>query len=248
MKLYILEDEALILKHLLQVVQGIPFVEVIGNSPEVAQAVREIPALKPDIILADIRLKDGDSFRLFHEIGNEGFQVIFLTAYDQYAIQALNMGAFGYLLKPIDEAALTEMLKKCFHQRKQELIDQQQLEIARQHYLAQGGTVPRRLALKSIEYIEIVSIEDIMYCKSDKGYTTFYLKNKREILVSKGLKDYEGLLLPAGFLRCHQSYLVNFHYVEKYYREGYLKMQNNEQVPVSSRKKEEVLNYLENIS
>lgn len=248
MKLYILEDETLILKHLLQVVQSIPFVQVVGNSPEVAQAAREIPALKPDIILADIRLKDGDSFRLFHEIGSEGFQVIFLTAYDQYAIQALNMGAFGYLLKPIDEVALTEMLNKCFHQRKQEHVGQQQLEIARQHYMAQGGTAPKRIALKSLEYIEIVSVEDIMYCKSDKGYTTFYLKNKREILVSKGLKDYESLLVPAGFLRCHQSYLVNFHYVEKYYREGYLKMQNNEQVPVSSRKKEEVLNYLENIS
>jgi two-component system, LytTR family, response regulator len=248
MKLYILEDETLILKHLLQVVQGIPFVQVVGNSPEVAQAAREIPALKPDIILADIRLKDGDSFRLFHEIGNDGFQVIFLTAYDQYAIQALNMGAFGYLLKPIDEVALTEMLNKCFHQKKQEHVEQQQLEIARQHYMAQGSTIPKRIALKSLEYIEIVAIEDIMYCKSDKGYTTFYLKNKREILVSKGLKDYESLLLPSGFLRCHQSYLVNFHYVEKYYREGYLKMLNNEQVPVSSRKKEEVLNYLENIS
>lgn len=248
MKLYILEDEILILKHLLQVVQKIPYVQVIGNSAEVAQAAREIPALKPDIILADIRLKDGDSFRLFHEIGNDGFQVIFLTAYDQYAIQALNMGAFGYLLKPIDEAALTEMLDKCFHHRKQEHYDRQQLEIARNHYMGQGATSAKRIALKSVEYIEVVSIEDIMYCKSDKGYTTFYLKNKREILVSKGLKEYEGILTPSGFLRCHQSYLVNFHYVEKYYREGFLKMHNNEHIPVSSRKKEEVLSYLENIS
>nr|WP_199079903.1 LytTR family DNA-binding domain-containing protein [Pedobacter sp. ASV19] len=248
MKLYILEDEIRILQHLMQVVRNIPYVQLIGNSAEVAQALKEIPALKPDIILADIRLKDGDSFQLFDEIGNEDFQVIFLTAYDQYAIQALNMGAFGYLLKPIDGAALEEILNKCFHHRKQEHFDREQLEIARQHYLAQGVASAKRIALKSVEYIEIVGIEDIVYCKSDKGYTTFYLQDKREILVSKGLIEYEHILVPYGFLRCHQSYLVNFHYVKKYYREGSLQMLSNEQIPVSSRKKEEVLRYLENIS
>ncbi|MGJ1432190.1 LytR/AlgR family response regulator transcription factor [Sphingobacterium spiritivorum] len=123
----------------------------------------------------------------------------------------------------------------------------QQLEIARHHYTNQGVASTKRIALKSVEYIEVVPIEDIMYCKSDKGYTTFFLKDKREILVSKGLIEYEGILVPFGFLRCHQSYLVNFHYVIKYYREGFLQMQNNQQIPVSSRKKEEVLKYLENI-
>ena len=87
-----------------------------------------------------------------------------------------------------------------------------------------------------------------MYCKSDKGYTTFFLNDKRELIVSKGLIEYESILVPAGFLRCHQSYLVNFQYVKKYYREGVLQMQNGDQLPVSSRKKEEVLKYLENIS
>ena len=248
MKLYILEDEVRILKHLLQVVEGIPYVELVGHAADIAQAAREIPVLKPEIILADIRLKDGDSFRLFQELGNTDFQVIFLTAYDQYAIQALNMGAFGYLLKPIDETALADMLNKCFHHTKQEHFDRQQLEVARQHYTAPGSSGAKRIALKHVEYMEIVSVEDVMYCKSDKCYTNFFLKDKREILVSKGLIDYESTLAPHGFLRCHQSYLVNFQYVKKYYREGVLEMQNNEQVPVSSRKREEVLKYLENIS
>lgn len=248
MRLYILEDEVRILQHLLQVVQDIPYVEVVGHAPEIAKAAKEIPGLKPDIILADIRLKDGDSFRLFHEMGSNDFQIIFLTAYDQYAIQALNMGAFGYLLKPIDEVALAALLNKCYHHRQQEQFDKQQLEIARQHYAAQGAASTKRIALKRVEYMEIVSIEDIMYCKSDKGYTTFYLKDKREMLVSKGLIEYESILIPFGFIRCHQSYLVNFQYVKKYYREGLLQMQNNEEIPVSNRKKEEVLKYLENIS
>lgn len=87
-----------------------------------------------------------------------------------------------------------------------------------------------------------------MFCKSDKGYTSFFLNDGREIAVSKGLKEYESLLMPFGFLRCHQSYLVNFKYVKKYYREGYLQMETKEKILVSSRKKEEALRYLENIA
>lgn len=248
MKLYILEDEIRILQHILQIIKKIEYLEVVGFAAEIAIAEKEIPALKPDIILADIRLKDGDSFHLFQEIGITDFQVIFLTAYDQYAIQALNLGAFGYLLKPIDEVLLTTTLNKCYHHREHESFGQQQLAIAKEHYLSQGVNATKRIALKSVEYIEVVSIEDIMFCKSDKGYTSFYLSDGREIVVSKGLKEYENLLTPFGFLRCHQSYLVNFKYVKKYYREGYLQMENKENILVSSRKKEEVLRYLENIA
>lgn len=248
MKLYILEDEIRILQHILQIVKKIDYLEVVGTAAEISSAAVEIPNLKPDIILADIRLKDGDSFQLFHEIGIDDFQVIFLTAYDQYAIQALNLGAFGYLLKPIDEVSLTAALNKCFHHREQEKFEQQQLAVSRDHYLAQGVAATKRIALKSVEFIEIIAIEDIMFCKSDKGYTSFYLTNGKEIVVSKGLKEYEALLTPFGFLRCHQSFLVNFKYVKKYYREGYLQMENKENILVSSRKKEEVLRYLENIA
>lgn len=248
MKLYILEDEVLILQHILQIVNKIDYLEVIGSAAEIAVAAKEIPALKPDIILADIRLKDGDSFHLFHEIGITDFQVVFLTAYDQYAIQALNLGAFGYLLKPVDEVSLNTLLNKCYHHNEQERFEQQQLTVSRDHYLAQGLGASKRIALKSVEYIEVVNIEDIMYCKSDRGYTSFYLNDGREIVVSKGLKDYESLLTPFGFLRCHQSFLVNFKYVKKYYREGYLQMENKENILVSSRKKEEVIRYLENIA
>ncbi|SDH21269.1 two-component system, LytT family, response regulator [Pedobacter terrae] len=248
MKLYILEDEPRILQHILQIVSRIDYVEVVGSAAEIAIAALEIPALKPEIILADIRLKDGDSFQLFEQIQVTDFQVIFLTAYDQYAIQALNLGAFGYLLKPVDEESLTSALNKCFHHRKQDLFDQQQLTIAKEHYLAQGLSANKRIALKTLEFIEVVAIESIMLCRGDKGYTTFVIKGSNEILVSKGLKDYESLLSPFGFLRCHQSYLVNFAYVKKYFREGYLQMENGEKIQVSSRKKEEVLRYLENIA
>ena len=248
MKLYILEDEVRIMQHILQIVKKIAYLEVVGHSDQISIASKEILQLEPDIVLADIRLKDGNSFQLFHEIGMSDFQVVFLTAYDHYAIQALNLGAFGYLLKPIDEIALNAVFNKCFHHRGQEAFTQQQLSIAKTHYAAPGAGANGRIALKNVECIEIVAINDVVYCKSDKGYTTFYLQDGKEILVSKGLKEYESVLYPFGFLRCHQSYLVNFNYVKKYYRDGYLEVVNKQSIPVSARKKEEVLKYLEHMA
>lgn len=247
MKVYILEDEVLILKHIIHVLEQIPFVQIVGYSDEVLKAKTEIETLLPDLVLADIRLKDGDSLQLFSTFEKISFQIIFLTAFDEYAIQALNLGALGYLLKPLDEEELKTILEKSYQRQQLEKVEHQQINLATQHYHTREASNQKRIALKSLEYIEIVNIEDIIYCKSDKGYTTFYLNNKQEILVSKGLKEYDELLEPYGFIRCHQSYLVNFKYIKKYYKEGYLQLDNHENIPVSSRKKEEVVRYLENI-
>lgn len=247
-KVYVLEDEKIILRHLLQILNEMPDIKVLGYTEGIAEAKVEIPLLKPDVILADIRLKDGNSFQLFDEIGTENFQIVFLTAYDQYAIEALNLGALGYLLKPVNKESLHAMLDKCRQHRGQMTVDLERVTLAKDHYLSPETPLNRRIALKSQEYIEIVSMDDILYCKSDKSYTSFFLTDKREVLVSKGLKLYENMLARCGFLRCHQSYLVNFLYVKKYYREGFLEMTNKEMIPVSIRKKEEVLLYLENLA
>lgn len=247
-KVYVLEDEKNILRHLLQILNEMPDIKVLGYTEGIAEAKVEIPLLKPDVILADIRLKDGNSFQLFDEIGTENFQIVFLTAYDQYAIEALNLGALGYLLKPVNKESLHAMLDKCRQHRGQMTMDPERVTLAKDHYLSPETPLNRRIALKSQEYIEIVSMDDILYCKSDKSYTSFFLTDKREVLVSKGLKLYENMLARGGFLRCHQSYLVNFLYVKKYYREGFLEMTNKEMIPVSIRKKEEVLLYLENLA
>ncbi|MEN5435790.1 LytTR family DNA-binding domain-containing protein [Sphingobacterium faecium] len=247
-KVYVLEDEKIILRHLLQILNEMPDIKVVGYTEGIAEAAVEIPFLKPDVILADIRLKDGNSFQLFDEIGTENFQIVFLTAYDQYAIEALNLGALGYLLKPVNKESLHAMLDKCRQHRGQMTVDLERVTLAKDHYLSPETPLNRRIALKSQEYIEIVSMDDILYCKSDKSYTSFFLTDKREVLVSKGLKLYENMLARCGFLRCHQSYLVNFLYVKKYYREGFLEMTNKEMIPVSIRKKEEVLLYLENLA
>lgn len=247
MKVYFLEDEVLIQKHIIKILEQVPFVQIVGYSAEVSKALKEIPELEPELVLADIRLKDGDSFELFADLEKINFQIVFLTAYDKYAIQALNLGAASYLLKPIEEETLLPVLEKCYKQKQQEKFEKQQLNVVQSHFQTRDASNPKRIALKSLEYIEIVLVEHIMYCKSDKGYTTFFLNDKREILVSKGLKEYDELLEPWGFVRCHQSYLVNLKYVKKYYKEGYLQLMNREEIPVSSRKRDEIVTSLENM-
>lgn len=248
MTIYILEDEQLVQQHLINVLQQIPYVQIVGYSAEVSKAEREIPEMKPDLILADIRLKDGDSFTLFSNIDVANFQIVFLTAYDEYALRALKLGALGYLLKPLDENELKSTLDKCFRQKEEERFSQKQIDVAEEFFNARKNTITRRIALKSQEYIEVISVDEIIFCKSDKGYTTFYLNNKKQLLVSKGLKEYEQVLEPMGFMRCHQSYLINPNYIKKYYKEGTLQMKNGENIPVSTRRKEEVLSFLNQIS
>ncbi|SFN07580.1 two-component system, LytT family, response regulator [Paenimyroides ummariense] len=246
MKVYILEDEINILKHIISLVEAIPYLQIVGYSAEISKAQIEIPNMKPDLILSDIQLTDGSSFTLFQNIDISDTPVIFITAYNQYAIEALNIGAFAYLLKPIETEVFNETLDRCFQKKEQFRFERNQMELARNHY-TEKETI-KRIALKSVDYTQIIQIADIVYCQSDKGYTTFFLKDGNKIVVSKVLKEYETLLPATVFIRCHQSFLVNVNYISKYYKDGNLQLTTKDLIPVSERKKEIVIDYLNQIS
>lgn len=246
MKVYILEDEINILKHLVSLVEAIPYLQIVGYSAEISKAQIEIPTLKPDLILSDIQLNDGTSFTLFHNIDISEISIIFITAYNQFAIEALNIGAFAYLLKPVETEIFNETLDRFFQKKEQFRFQKNQMDLARNHY-SEKETI-KRIALKSHDYTQIIQISDIVYCQSDKGYTTFFLNDGTKILVSKVLKEYEMLLPTALFIRCHQSYLVNANYISKYYKDGNLLLTTKDLIPVSERKKEIVTDYLNQIS
>lgn len=246
MKVYILEDEINILKHIISLVEAIPYLQIVGYSAEISKAQTEIPNLKPDLILSDIQLTDGTSFTLFQNIDIADIPVIFITAYNQFAIEALNIGAFAYLLKPIETEVFNETLDRCFQKKEQFRFEKNQMDLARNHY-TEKETI-KRIALKSHDYTQIIQISDIVYCQSDKGYTTFFLNNGNKIVVSKVLKEYETLLPATVFIRCHQSFLVNGNYISKYYKDGNLQLTTNDLIPVSERKKEIVTDYLNQIS
>ena len=244
MKVYILEDEMNILKYILSLVEKMPYLQVVGYAADIGKAQIEIPKYHPELILADIQLKDGNSFSLLNTVETNAY-VIFITAYNQYAIDALNIGAFAYLLKPIDPAAFEETIDRCYRKDQAYKFNQQQIEIAASRY--RGSTPTEKIALKSLDYTQIVPVNDIIYCQSDKGYTTFFLNDGSKIMVSKILKEYESILPEKVFIRCHQSYLANTAYIRKYFKDGYLEMANGDQIPVSDRKRQVVIDYIESI-
>ncbi|WP_407509753.1 LytR/AlgR family response regulator transcription factor [Elizabethkingia anophelis] len=245
MRVYVLEDEENIRNYILSILKEIPEIVVVGYADQVQTALVEIPKLEPHLILADIRLKDTISFRLFDTLDIEKYKVIFITAFSHYSIQALNLGAIGYLLKPIAADELKAAIQKVIAKNEAYLVHQSQLQLANS-YIEKPKAV-EKLVLKNRDYLQIIRCDDIVYCEGDKGYTTFFLNNEPGVLVSKVLKEYEALLSAANFIRCHQSYLVNMNYVTRYFKEGYLQLRTGVKIPVSTRKKDDVLRYLEQL-
>ncbi|MCT4204482.1 response regulator transcription factor [Elizabethkingia anophelis] len=245
MRVYVLEDEENIRNYILSILKEIPEIVVVGYADQVQTALVEIPKLEPHLILADIRLKDTISFRLFDTLDIEKYKVIFITAFSHYSIQALNLGAIGYLLKPIADDELKAAIQKVIAKNEAYLVHQSQLQLANS-YIEKPKAV-EKLVLKNRDYLQIIRCDDIVYCEGDKGYTTFFLNNEPGVLVSKVLKEYETLLSTANFIRCHQSYLVNMNYVTRYFKEGYLQLRTGVKIPVSTRKKDDVLRYLEQL-
>jgi two-component system LytT family response regulator len=209
---------------------------VVGSCGSVKEANQLISQLKPDLLLLDIHLPDGTGFDVLKEYPYE-FKVIFLTAFEKHAIQAIKFGALDYLLKPINEEDLAVALNKStIHFPTKE----EQLRIARLYH--QDG-IHSKLVLRSQDYLQVVDIQQVVYCHSDSGYTTFYLSDKRKTVVSKILKDYEDILNEPAFLRPHQSYLVNINYIDRYRRDGFIQLKTGEDIPVSTRRKEAVIEF-----
>lgn len=244
MTVYVLEDEINILRHMITLVESIPFLQIVGYSSTVEKAQSEICETDPELILADIELKDGTSFDVLKGRDLKA-HVIFITAHRQYAIDALNLGAFAYLLKPIDEKALYTTVERCFLRAEGYRFTRQQLELSAGYFSDRSH--PRRLALKNVTHTQIIAIDDIVYCHSDRGYTTFFVKGEKPIMVSKVIRDYEPLLPGAQFLRCHQSYLINLNFIRKYFPEGFIEMTDGTIIPVSARKKAAVREFLDGI-
>jgi two-component system LytT family response regulator len=197
-------------------------------------------------VLLDIKMDDGTGFDLLKQIEPVDFKVIFVTAYDQYAIHAIKFSALDYLLKPVDPDDLIQAVEKAEKLLVQEL--NQQLGVLADNMQTQDR-LKKKIILKTFDNIHLVKVSDIVYCESDDNYTRFHLENK-SILVSTTLKEYEEMLGEYGFFRAHRSYLVNLGHIETFEKAdgGAIILTNDKKVPVSSRKKEQLLDLLERIS
>jgi two-component system LytT family response regulator len=205
----------------------------IAQAESVATAIASIDAQKPDILFLDIRLGDGSGFDVLRAKRELNLAVVFTTAYDNYAIQAIKTEAVDYLLKPIDPDDLVDAVERIDKQRKMEF----------------KKTIDR-LTLKTADNIHVVHVQDIIYCAADKSYTTFYLVGGEKIMVSKNLREYELALAGSDFLRVHQSYLVNLNQIVRYEKgdKNILILTENHEVSVSVRKKEQLMQFFNQIN
>jgi len=236
MKTLVVEDKAYIRKGLLNLLKLIDAkVDVIGECESVQEAVIVANACKPELIFLDINLTDGTAFDFLKQTENLAFKVIFITAYEEFALQALKIGAVDYLLKPVDPDELKIALQKV---ESMPIAEQrQQINVVKDAW----GNNDSTLILSLQDNFQVIDLHELMYCESDKGYTTFYCIDNKKYLVSKTLKEFEERLSNANFIRPHQSFMVNMKYIDKYEKSGLIYLKNGTKIPVSSRKKEHFL-------
>ena len=238
----IIEDEVAIRKEVTWLLERAPDVKIVGYSTNVKDAIKLIDLQKPDIILMDIQLIDGTAFDILNELKDIPENIIFITAYNQFAIKAIKFGALDYLLKPVDADELSDALERYRKKRDKNRYWNERLAIAQQSIIEEN--LPQNIVLHTISQTHIILVKDIIYCKGDGPYTFFYLENGKNLLVSKPLKHYQEILGSPFFLRTHQSYLVNKNYINKISKSEYLVLKNDEEIPVSSRRRNYVLNAL----
>lgn len=236
MKALIIEDKEYIRKGLINLLQIIEAdVTVLGEYESVQEAVVVANACKPELVFLDINLTDGTAFDFLDQTENLNFKIIFITAYEEYALRALKIGAADYLMKPVDVDELKIALEKVSETPLNE--QKQNINTVKQVWNNDEST----LVLSLQDSFQVIDLNELMYCESDKGYTTFFCSNEKKYLASKTLKEFEGQLTAANFIRPHQSYMVNLKFIDKYDKSGMIHLKNGQEIPVSSRKKDSFL-------
>lgn len=213
--------------------------EIIGEADSVATAIKSIHDLKPDIVLLDIELGDGSGFDVIENTKSIPYNIIFVTAYNQYAVKAFRVSAIDYLLKPVNSMLLKNALQKAI------TITSPMVELLQEQFKP-FSLKEQRIAFSTNDGYSLHLIDDIIRCESENNYSYVYLQNSEPLFLSKTLKDLEELLGNYGFERIHQSHLINLKYLKKYVNKdgGYVLLQNDNQIPVSQRKKTQLIEKL----
>jgi len=215
-------------------------VTVAAKAINATDGIEFIEKYKPDLVFLDIQMPGKSGFDMLRSIPQINFEIIFITAYDQYGIQAIKFSALDYLLKPIVIPELKMAVQKA---REKILAKQKNASIENLlDYIKKGQNGTPKIALPTLTEIMYVKVDDIVRCEASDNYTTFYLQNNEKVLVCKTLKEYAELLKPHHFIRTHQSHLVNIHFVKSLLKEdgGVLLLINLTKIPISRQNKENV--------
>jgi len=239
MKVLIVDDEEYVRIALTEMLKlHCPEIDHINVADSISEGRKAIETMMPDLVFLDICLSDGKGFDLLKGLVDLPFKIIFITAYEEYAIKAFKFSAIDYLLKPIDVDELISAVNKAG-----KTIENENTKILTEAFLRNQESSQKKIALKTTEAIHLIDVKDIVRCNSDGNYTNFIIDNNKSLMVSKTLKEFEELLVPYGFVRIHQSHLINVNFIEKYDKRsgGFIVLKDGAEVPVSTRKREELL-------
>jgi two-component system LytT family response regulator len=215
-------------------------VQVVGECTDSNEGLTQIIALQPDVVFLDIEMPFMNGFQLLEKVTNINFSLIFVTAYDKFAVKAFRFSALDYLLKPIDGKDLKAAVEKA---EQRQWPQTQQLTLLKQQLHGEGKILPDKIALPYQNGVTFAEIKNVIYCESDNNYTRIFTIDDKQYMVAKTLGDIQEVLEERNFLRIHRQYLINLNHIKKYVRgEGnYVIMSNNQSIPVSRNQKEKLM-------
>jgi two-component system LytT family response regulator len=240
-KVLIVEDQPRVRKDLEVLVRQQAGFMVVGSCGSVKEAIELILSTVPEIVLLDVSLEDGDAFDILDKFPKMPFKVIFLTGSKEHAFRAIKIDAVDYLLKPVDSNELKQALDKA--------VQATPIPVELLYKALNRSDTQDRIVIRSTEYWQTVVFSDILYCHGDSVYTTFFLTDNRKLVTSKHLKYYEEHLPTNWFLRPHQSYIVNHHYIEGYRHRRddlILILKGGIEIPVAWRRRHLVITFFNN--
>lgn len=242
MKTVLIDDESNAretLRHLLT--KYVPQVEIVGEADSVESGIACLQLHDPDLVFMDIEMPFGSGFDILDETKGMKFKVIFVTAFNQYAVQAFRFSAVGYLMKPIRISDLKEAVAKLA------ILDPDHLQKINvlTHNISVGATGSPRLILPDLTGFFVVELHTIVRCEGERNYTRFHFADQNSALVTRTLKEYDDLLSGNGFFRIHQSHLVNLSYVKRYIRGkgGEVEMSDKAVLPLARHRKDDFLSH-----
>lgn len=214
-------------------------VEVIGCCGNAEEAKEKIIQLHPQLVFLDIAMPEKNGFDLLRDLPKIDFEIIFVTAHNNYMVQAFHFSAVDYLLKPVDEELLVEAVKRA-GKKIEEKTGNLQIETFLHNMQYKTGSQKMKLCIPSLKGFRVIEIQDIIYCEASSNYTNFYFTNRVSICASKPIHDYEELLEDCNFVRIHKSYLVNPEHIKEYIRGegGSVILSGGQEIEVSRRKKD----------
>ncbi len=248
MRAVIIDDEDHVRENLKQIIHtNFNQVHIVGEGHSVVSAVQVIKDKAPDLIFLDIDLSDGSGFNVLEQVQGADFNVIFVTAYNSYAIKAFRYNALDYILKPINIAELGEAINKATDKAQGAPLSSAALNTLIENLGKKEED--RKLVIRNSSAITYVKIKDIVRCEGDGNYTTIYLIDKERVVASRPLKEYVALLPEHIFFRVHQSHLINLHYVKQFTKvDGeFVVMEDDAKIAIARRRKEAFFEQLERV-